>query len=100
MNWFVKLSQTFSTLAQVKAIAAKWGAKVEVTDSGRYRTIEIFATNGKVWGSNFCHSLTSELRPGESKEWQSDVFAGLINDMRYGLDDCNETDCEICGEEF
>lgn len=89
---------TMTTWKQVVAMAKKLGATID-REHGRSDYVQLDAPKGKVWNSNGCHCLCVEMKPHYADwgaKFRSECYAGLIKGMEYGLEDCDDAECEVC----
>lgn len=81
------------TLAKVKALAAKLGAKVEEDKSYSFHCCRVEAPKGYTWKCSDVHELVDET----NRPWKPD-YADMLERMQYGVARCETEDCEWCGE--
>lgn len=82
---------TSTTLADVKKAAAKIGAKVEDDKSGNHHCLRVEAPFRKKWACRDVHEMVDET----NRPWKPD-YADMLDNMNFGLDDCEDPDCEWC----
>jgi len=58
------------------------------------------APRGKVWVSTGNHGLTHQFKNFGGQSWKPEAYDDAIQDMKMGLMDCDEQDCEVCNEEI
>lgn len=81
-----------TTLAKVRAAAAKLGATVEDEKVGHSHSCRVEAPHGKIWAEGDVHELVDDA----NRPWKPD-YADLLSRMAYGLEDCPAgADCEWC----
>jgi hypothetical protein len=81
--------------------ATKFGAEVEVNESGGSVSVTVDAPDGKVWRSSGTHAISASCLKGPDGPTEESV-KDLLERMAMGLDDCPNEDCEDCydqGEE-
>lgn len=85
-----------ATLPGLKKFANRLGAAVEDDSSGRYKTFQVIAPDGKTWACDpGLHMLKVEFIYGDS-EGMFEAICDAIERMTYGLEDCPLKDCEFC----
>jgi len=89
-----------STMATVKASVRKHGATIEENWDGDYC---VDAPTGFVWACDGIHCLVMHwmTRDNGQEEWKGDkqiVIDDVLNRMTDGLTECEEVDCDVCGE--
>lgn len=82
-----------ATLRDVKALAAKLGAKVDDAKIGHAHCCRVEAPHRKVWACRGVHEMVDET----NVPWKPD-YADMLSGMQFGLDDCTDPDCEWCNE--
>jgi HD superfamily phosphohydrolase YqeK len=84
------------TLANVRKVAANYGATVDEQSSGRngrHFSVTVDLPAGKVWCATQSHTLSDGGFAGSDNS----VFcADVIERMEMGTDVCEDEDCEIC----
>jgi hypothetical protein len=83
-----------TTLRQVKAAALKIGANVDDHKSGNCHTCTVEAPHRKKWACRGVHEMVDET----NQPWKPD-YADMLDNMNFGLEDCEDPDCEWCNEE-
>lgn len=82
---------------KVYSLAKKLGATIEGGLEGHSWHYNIDAPSGKVWVCSGTHCLVATTSNGPVL-WRTEMWLDLLELMRYGLDDCEDPYCEICGE--
>lgn len=80
---------------KAKALAKKLGAEVENNSNGEQYVYDILAPKGKIWSCNLIHCLVGNCFKGDPK-WYEEVWKDLYERMSYGLEECDDPDCEWC----
>jgi hypothetical protein len=83
-----------ATLKDVRAMAKVLGAKVEDDKCGNTHECRVEAPHRKRWMCRGVHELVDST----NRPWKPD-YADLIDCMEYGLEDCEDPDCEWCNPE-
>jgi hypothetical protein len=81
-------------LRKIKQLAEKLGATVENTKCGATHECRVEAPKGKLWAEGNVH----ELVDAAYLPWKPD-YIDLLSRMNYGLEDCNNPECEWCNGE-
>jgi hypothetical protein len=82
-----------ATLAKLKLVAAKVGAKVEDQKIGNCHECRVEAPHRKIWKCREVHEMVDSCyRP-----WKPD-YADMIANIEFGLEDCTDPDCEWCND--
>lgn len=84
-----------ATLKDVRRLAKKFGAKVEVDNGGLTRVVMVEAPKGHVWKCDDLHELVDSVYKGP---WPQD-YDDMIERMNYGIAKCEIPDCEWCHPE-
>jgi hypothetical protein len=84
-----------STLAKVKAVANKLGARVLHDKTFEDQCLSIEAPKGKIWKCGEIHELCTS-HPLHEKELMSELYSDAIDRMNYGVEDCPDQECEWC----
>ena len=79
------------TIANVRKVAASYGAEVVADTLGRCINVDLPA--GRVWAANDSHSVVGGVCPGEP---MSEAYADLLEQMSYGVQECSDAQCEYC----
>lgn len=79
------------TLRKLKTLAASMGATVEDQKIGLAHCCEVFSPKGKMFSCDSIHILVDETH----QPWKPD-YSELMRRMSYGLDDCEDPECEWC----
>jgi len=89
------------TRRQIERIARKAGIAIEISIDRRGTGIgeaEILAPVGMVFIASGCHYYVS--RAGDFDDWtMKDVYGDLSRAIGYGLEPCDDKDCDICRED-
>lgn len=84
-----------ATLKQVKAVALKFGAKVEDEKIGDCHRCMVEAPHGFIWAEGDVHELVDET----NRPWKPD-YTDMLNRMKYGIRECpNRPHCDWYDEE-
>ncbi len=91
------------TLRDLQSAAKKYGATLDdqsVTGGGRkLRQFTVDAPTGKVWACDGIHGIFLTWYDGEDDgHWRDEVIRDALERMSRGLDDCEDPDCDVCGE--
>ena len=84
------------TFSDVKRAAAKFGGTVKREQQGRSIVIEVFAPPNKLWSADGIHSLLVERSEFDTSVEYQEAYAALIRRISYGVDDCDDPECEYC----
>lgn len=84
------------TLSDVKRAAAKFGGTVKREQQGRSIVIEVFAPPNKLWSADGIHSFLVERSEFDTSVEYQEAYAALIRRISYGVDDCDDPECEYC----
>lgn len=83
---------------KARKLATKLGATIEGGRSGNTWQYNIDAPQGFTWASdNGLHSIVAWTYDGP-KEWREEMWSEAINRMEYGVEQCEEKDCEFCAD--
>lgn len=82
-----------TTLKQVKAAAAKLGAKVEDDKIGDTHECRVEAPHRKKWACRGVHEMVDSA----NRPWKPD-YADMLASIEFGLEDCTDPDCEWCAQ--
>ena len=85
------------TLATLKAAAAKFGGTVEDTSSGYHYSLVADTPKGKIWNATDCHCIVADTND-DLAEWRQEARNALLKDIKLGVSDCDDPDCDICNE--
>lgn len=80
-----------ATLRNVRQRAKELGATVEDDKIGHTHECRVEAPHRKVWAEGHVH----EMVDGAFIPWKPD-YADLLSRMAYGLEDCDDPECEWC----
>jgi len=87
------------TEQQMIAVVTALGGTVEVRKyedkSGDYL---IDAPKGSVWSATHTHALREDFANSAGFSWKPKTVASLMTDVLCGIQKCDETDCDMCGE--
>jgi len=82
-----------TTLKEVRAVAKRFGAKLEDDKCGNTHECRIEAPHRKRWACDSIHEIISS----GNRPWKPD-YDDLLDRMNYGLEDC-VGECEWCDSE-
>ena len=82
-----------TTLAAVKKLAAKLGAKVEDDKIGNSHECRVEAPHRKKWACRGVHEMVNCVY----LPWKPD-YTDMLDSMNFGLEDCEDVDCEWCSD--
>ena len=82
-----------STRKQVQAEAHKLGADLDLTINHEFYDSEAWAPKGKKFKANNCHTVCTYHNAGFGI---GAFYDQVLYDLKEGLVDCDETDCEHC----
>jgi hypothetical protein len=83
--------------AKVEQLATTLGAKVIVDRIGGSVEVQVEAPHGKVWAcTGDIHAIVAPQFMGLPS--MPEIWASLLEDMQYGLADCETHDCDWCEE--
>jgi hypothetical protein len=90
-----------SKVALKKAVEAVGGTLEVDTRKGPmpYLTITADAPEGKVWSATGTHSIVSHAdvaTVSDLKDVSEDMYKNLLDDTEYGIEGCEEEDCDTC----
>ncbi len=83
--------------AKAQKLARSLGAKVECGPSGDWYSIIIDTPQGKVWSANGCHGIYGGCYLG-NKDWQKEAWIEALEEMQYGIEPCENKECDTCNE--
>lgn len=83
-----------ATLQQAKKVAEKFKATLVDDKSGNHHECRCEAPKGFVWK---CDGTIHELIDSCYRPWKPD-YQDLIDRMNYGIEKCEEINCEWCNE--
>lgn len=87
-----------ATKKQFESELHKWNGVAETGDRADLDyVIYVWSPPGKVWVSTHCHVICRQFCNG-SESWKPDAYAELIEEMRDGLEQCENEECEHCNE--
>ncbi len=77
---------------KVEALAKELNVEVNITGE-RYMAVEIVAPQGKKFAGFDLHICVNE-----KDDWTTSyqLWKNVWEDMRMGLSECEDTDCEVC----
>lgn len=86
-----------ATKKKFLALVDKLGATVEFNMGGGVdsSSIDVLAPRGYVWGAIDAHELIAWAGYGETIP-RGELYASLIDDMEFGLERCEDPECEWC----
>lgn len=82
-----------TTKQKAVSIANRLGAVIHIDDSEQVYHVTIDAPTGKVWNATNGHSIVSWCYKPFSR---AKVWFALLDDMDYGIDDCDNAECDWC----
>lgn len=74
------------TLQNLRRLAAKYNAEVDVTSCGGETIIYVVAEDGKKWKESNAWSLVTNYYHGVAS-WKEEVIADMMDRIRYGYSD-------------
>lgn len=82
-----------SKIAKARRLAEELGAEIEYDRENGH--LAAFSPAGKKFVASDCHSCCHDFERGP---WANEMIDALIEDLEDGLEECDQTDCDICGE--
>lgn len=82
-------------LDKLKRLVKKFGGTMVDKSSGRWKVYQIEAPVGMYWNSDGIHCLKMDWMHGDS-EFRKDAIEDALERVRYGVDACNDPDCDYC----
>ena len=87
-----------ATKKQFEAELSKWNGTAEIGDPADMDyVIYAWSPSGKVWAATQGHVICRQFR-NSSESWKPEAFQELIDEMRDGVDQCTDLQCEHCHE--
>ena len=86
------------TMTDLMSFAKKLGAEVHNNSTRKVWDYGIEAPAGKLWNATETHELILHQAKGPPA-WLTDAVTSVIDDMKAGLMDCDDPDCDWCHPE-
>lgn len=85
------------TRKQFFAELAKYpGVTLDTESELNQDVIQIDTPKGKVFNANGCHTMVVLFRNHGGQSWKPEAYADVVEQLKYGLGNCEDPDCDIC----
>jgi hypothetical protein len=82
----------------LNALAKHAGVTLDSISEQSADIIQIDTPKGKVFRANGAHTIVVPFRNIGGQSWKPQAYAEAIELLNYGLDICENKDCDICEE--